>query len=589
MRKFWIVFVLVAVVIGGGLGLLWKAATSLNGPTVTGGGLLHWQAGGSFPEVTDDSVMGQLRHGDDLPFRQVVNGLDRAAVDPDIKGLILDLQGLAVSWAQLEELHAAVRRFADHGKPVWASVTFAGNADYALATAADRIAMAPEGILMVLGVVAELAFLKDTLAKAGIEADFLHVGEYKSAPEQLTRREASEANRAMTISLVDERYDLLVDLVATGRDRPADDVRAWIDVGMHDAPLAFASGMVDTVLDLEDLLDGFFADEDVTEFVDYARGGGKGRATHEIALVVAEGTIYPGESRVDNFQGPIVGSDTVIDQLSSAREDDDIEAVLLRVNSPGGSALASDLIWREVERVRKIKPVVVSMGGYAASGGYYISCGADSIFADRGTLTGSIGVFAGKMNWSGLYEKIDLHREFVTRGENALLWSDAVGFTVSQRQLFQSQLDRFYERFLDKVAQGRGMDRDAVDAVARGRVWTGRQALEHGLVDGLGGISRALNSVKRLIGAETDEKVRMHTYGKELSWFERALVDVLQSRGAWPTTGDGAPLAALPGPWGRAAEGLIRCGLADVVPLLDGRPLALMTWWPVDGGRVGSP
>ena len=579
MRKFWIVFLIIAVVVGGGLGLLWKAATSLDTPAASEGGVLRWQAAGSFAEAGADGFMDQLRYGTGPTLTQLVFGLQRAAKDEDIKALMLDLRGVYVNWAQLEELHDAVAEFRETGKPVWAYIETGGSADYALAAAADRVAMAPEGNLLVLGVAAELAFFRDTLEKVGLEAEFLHVGQYKSAPEQMTRNEPSEANREMTTSLVQERYDLLVDLIAEGRDRPAATVRDWIDVGMFDGETALEAGLVDTLLDADDLLDGLFPEEDVAELTDYAVGGRRGGGQHEIALIVASGTIYPGESRQDGFQGRIMGSDTVIEQLADAREDDDVEAVLLRVHSPGGSALASDLIWREVERVRESKPVIVSMGGYAASGGYYISCGADSIFADSGTLTGSIGVFAGKMDWSGLYDKLGVHREYITRGENALLWSNAGGFTANQRKLFQGQLDRFYERFLAKVGAGRDLSRDQVHAVAQGRVWTGRQAVELGLVDGLGGLERALRSVKARLGIAPDERVVVRTYGKKLTWLERTMLDALRSSGGDALTQAAPhPLAQLPAPLAEAAAALARAGMVDVAPLLDGRPLALTSW-----------
>lgn len=578
MKKFWIVFVIIAVVVGGGLGLLWKAATSLEGGSIEGS-VLHWTAGGSVAETAPDGFMEQLFAGDGPTFGQLVFGLRRAAADPQIDTLVMDFRGLGVNWAQLEELHEAIAEFRAAGKTLWAYVESGGNADYAVACAADRVAMAPEGNLLVLGVAAELAFFKDTLAKVGLEADFVHVGKYKSAPEQLTRSGPSDANREMITSLVDGRYDLLVDVIARGRGRDPQTVRDWIDVGMFDGETALAAGLVDTLLDVADLLDSLSPDADAAKLETYAGRARKGRAQHEIALIVAAGTIYPGESRQDNFQGRILGSDTVIDQLRSAREDEDIEAVLLRVDSPGGSALASDLIWREVERTTAVKPVVVSMGGYAASGGYYISCGADSIFAGAGTLTGSIGVFAGKMNWSGFYDKIAVNREYITRGENALLWRDAGGFTTEQRALFQDQLDRFYERFLAKVAQGRGMDRDQVHAVAQGRVWTGEQALEVGLIDGLGGLERSLASVKSLVGAAPDERVLVHSYRKPLSWFERTMLDALRSRADLTLAlAPGDPLAGLPAPLADLTRSLARAGLADVAPLLDGRPLALMPW-----------
>ncbi len=586
MKKFWIVFAIIAVLVGGGLGLLWKVATSLEEPEVEGS-VLHWQAGGAYSEVGPDGFMEMLQMGDGPTFGQMTVALRRAAADPDIDTLVLDLRGVAVNWAQLEDLHAAVAEFRATGKTLWAYIESGGNADYALACAADRVAMAPEGNLMVLGVAAELAFFKDTLAKVGLEADFVHVGKYKSAPEQLTRSGPSDANREMVTALVESRYDLLVDLIASGRGEDAETVRGWIDVGMFDGESALAAGLVDTLLDGEDLMASLSPDSEAADFEHYARTARGGRAQHEIALIVAAGTIYPGSSRHDNLQGRIVGSDTVVEQLADAREDDDIEAVLLRVDSPGGSALASDLIWREVARVREVKPVVVSMGGYAASGGYYISCGADSIFAGAGTLTGSIGVFAGKMSWTGLYEKIAVNREFITRGDNALLWHDAGGFTENQRILFQAQLDRFYERFLAKVGDGRDLDRDQVHAVAQGRVWTGEQALDVGLVDGLGGLDRALASVKAMVGAAPDEKVMVHTYQKPLSWMERTLLDALNSRIEMRAlVANQDPTAVLPAPLAEITRSLARAGLMDVAPLMDGRPLALMPWREVQ--RAGS-
>lgn len=586
LKKFWIVFVIIAVVIGGGLGLMWMAVSSLDTATApTHGGVLHWRASGSLPEVLDDSFLGQIQQGDAITFRQAVLALHRAAADPEIRAVVIEIGGLGLSWAQLGELHAAVQEIREADKTVWSVVSFAGNGEYALAAAADHVALAPEGNIMVLGVMAELAFVKDTLAKVGIEAEFLHVGEYKSAPEQLTRREPTEANRAMTRALVDERYTQLVDLIATGRGRPADEVMRWIDVGMYDGPTALAAGLVDTLLDVEDVMADLWPDEDVVELEDYARGGGGGAASHEVALIVADGTIMPGESHQDQLQGAVAGSDTVIDQLADAREDRDVEAVILRVNSPGGSAMASDLIWREVERVREQKPVVVSMGGYAASGGYYISCGADSIFAERGTLTGSIGVFAGKMNWSGLYDKLAVNREMITRGDNALFWHDSQGFTPAQRELFQAQLDRFYARFVDKVAVGRKLTPEAVDAVARGRVWSGRQALEHGLVDGLGGLDRAIDSAKYLVGVTPGDRVRLRTYERELSWLERTMLDALRSTRLGGVA-DHHLQGALPVPLAEKLGALAAVGMADVVPLLDGRPVALMSWRPLrsDGG-----
>jgi len=600
VRKFWIVFVIIVLLIGGGLGLLWKAITSLEVPVAAEGSILHWHAAGGYPETPPDDLLQHLEAGDRPTFSQLLLGLRRAAGDPGVETLLIDLRGLSVNWAQLEELHAAVADLRAAGKTTWAYIESGGNADFAVACAADRIAMAPEGNLMVLGVAAELAFFRETLAKVGLEAEFLHVGEYKSAPEQLTRTGPSEANRRMTTDLVEGRYELLVELIASGRGRSVAEVQAWIDRGLYDGPTALAAGLVDTLLVAEDLLPELGPEDDVAALEDYVRGAGRDGGAGEIALVLAEGTIFPGRSRRDELQGRIMGAETVIDHLARAREDADVDAVVLRIDSPGGSALASDLIWREVARVRDAKPIVVSMGGYAASGGYYIACGADSIFAGAGTLTGSIGVFAGKIDWSGLYDKLGVHREFIQRGENALFWRDAGGFSPAQREMFQDQLESFYERFLAKVAAGRGLDRDEVHAVAQGRVWTGEQGVAAGLVDAVGGLERALRSARVLAGVAPDARVRIRTYAEPLTWFERALLDALRTGGddavvgralaglaggsraaaaAGSSLGGSAgTLTGLPSPLGDIARGLARAGLADVAPLLDGRPVALMPW-----------
>jgi protease-4 len=580
VRKFWIVIIILLVLIGGGLGLLWMALSSLDAPASgADGSILHWQASGSYRETAPDDFLSRLQMGEAPTFSQLVLALHRAADDPQIETLVLDLRGVGVNWAQLEELSGAVGAVRAAGKTVWAYIESGGNADYALACAADRVALAPEGNLLVMGVATEMAFLAETFDKVGVEAEFVHVGRYKSAPEQYTRTGPSEANREMTTALVDGRYDLLVDLIARGRGRPVAEVRRWIDVGLYDGPSALAAGLVDTLLDPEELLEGLGDPDDVARLEAYALSGGTRGGRHEVALVVGSGIIMPGPSRRDQLMGDILGSETMVEQLQRARQDDEVDAVILRVDSPGGSALASDLIWHEVARVRQEKPVIVSMGGLAASGGYYIACGADSIFAGTGTLTGSIGVFMGKYDLGGLYDKLGVHREFIQRGENALMLRDAGGFSDEQRELLQDQLERFYERFLAKVAAGRSMDRDAVHEVAQGRVWTGEDGLAAGLVDGIGGLSRALDAARSLIGAGPDERLGIRTYGEPLSWLERTMLDALRSHAEIAVLlGPRDPLAGVPQPLAEAARALAHAGLADVLPLLDGRPLALMPW-----------
>lgn len=568
MKKFWIVLVIVAVVMAAALGVMWRLASRLDRGVSVAGGVLHWRVADAYQEERDTSVLGQILHGRRPVMREMVFALERAARDRRIEGLLLEIESLPADWAKVNELCDGVSAVRDAGKPVVAFLTGGGTKEYALAVTADEIVIAPEGHLLVQGISAELSFLKGTLDKLGMQADFVHVGKYKSAPEQLTRQKASPANREMVEAIITDHYDGLVARIAAARGITAEHVRAWIDVGFYDAVDAFATGLADTVLCLEEVKESRFAGAEFSEMADYLWGGRRGKVAAKIALVYVTGTIMPGESRHDRLQGKVAGAVTVCEQLRAARQDDDIDAVILRVDSPGGSAAASDLIWHEMARLGELKPVVVSMSGYAASGGYYVSCGADSLFAEPGTLTGSIGVFAGKVDMEGFYDKIGVQREFITKGENALIFANNAPFTPDQRHRLQTLLDAFYERFLAKVAGGRGLTPEEVAAVAQGRVWTGRQARERGLVDGIGGFSRAVTAAKLLVGIDPEQKAAIISYERQLSFLERMLIRSLNDMGG------AAHSTALLSLWGI----LDGNETLAAVPLLDGRPVVLMPW-----------
>lgn len=569
MKRFWIVFgiiaclAVVAVLVSGYL------LRSLEMAVPEVGGVLRWHVGGTYGEQRDDSALALITSGRPLVTREVVRALDRAATDPRISGLFIEIDGLPADWAQVEELRDAVAGFSAAGKPTAAWVAAGGNKEYALALAADRLAVPPEGTLAVLGISAEMSFLKGTLGKLGMEADFLHVGRYKSAPEALTRDEPSAPYREMTTDLVDSRYRRLKDMIAAGRGVAAERVEGWIDRGLFDAAGALAEGLVDTVMYRDEARDYYFVSDADTELEDYvvAAGARGGRGAARVAMITVEGTIAEGESRRGDWQGKVAGSETVIEQLRDAAADPDVDAIILRVDSPGGSALASDLIGHQVALARREMPVVVSMAGLAASGGYYVSCGADSIFAEPGTLTGSIGVYAGKIDRHRMYEKIGVSREHVTRGRNAMMFSDSSRFSADERRVLQRYLDDFYGRFVDRVAAGRGLEASAVDSIARGRVWTGEQAARIGLVDGLGGLDRALESVRGLLGLPVDQPVRLVVYERRLGFMERMLLRLLRDSGV---------AAAAESPLDLTLPGLADHGWLAAARMLDGRPLALM-------------
>ncbi|PID80740.1 signal peptide peptidase SppA [bacterium DOLJORAL78_65_58] len=580
MKKFWIVFLVIAVLVGGGFGLLWMSLSQMGQTVAIDGGALIWHVGGAFPEETDDSFVGQLQGGAETTLGETVIALRRAAKDERITGLVMDMRAVETDWAKIDEIRRALAVFRESGKPIYAYFDGAGTREYALACQADKIYMSPEANLMVLGISAELSFMKDTLDKLGMEADFIHVGKYKSAPERMTRTEATAANREMIGAIVDERYEGLLGMLTAGRGVPREQAQAWVDRGMFDAVTALEDGLVDEALYFDDVLDRHFSDDQTTEFDDYVLDKPKRKeSSHTVGLVYATGVIMPGESRWDRFQGKIAGSETIVEELLSMADDDDVDIVILRVDSPGGSAMASDLIWEAVGQVQKNKPLIVSMSGMAASGGYYISCRADSIFADPSTLTGSIGVYAGKMSRRGLYEKIGVHREFITRGDNALLFSDEGGFTDAQRKLFQNQMDHFYKRFLAKVAEGRGMAPDAVHAVAQGRVWTGQQALQAGLVDDLGGLYRALDSAKWSLGLIPEDPVNVVSFGEEMSPLQRMLLQSLRQGGGLARIGHRLGLDADDSlPLGAVLTSLRQDGLLAAVDLMDGRPVAMLPY-----------
>ncbi len=589
MKKFWIVFAIVAVFIGGGFGMMWYTFSNLEPSVSVDGGVLVWQVGGQYAEERDDSFWGQVQGHGAMTFSELVFSLYRAADDDRITALVLDMHALNTDWAKIDEIRSAVAAFQANGKYVVAYIDAAGTREYALACKADKIVVSPEANVMVLGISAELAFMKDTLDKLGMEADFVHVGAYKSAPERMTRTSASDANREMITSIVDDRYEALVNMLADGREVSSTVAEGWIDKGMFDAPAAVAAGMVDTTMYYDDMFEHHFGDENITFLSDYQLSpSSRLNTTHQVAIIHISGVIMPGESRFDRMQGKLAGSETVVDELQSVADDDEVDAVILRVDSPGGSALASDLIWHEIRKLQVKKPVIVSMSGLAASGGYYVACLGDSIFADPGTLTGSIGVYAGKMSRTKMYEKIGVNREYITRGDNALLFRDEGGFSKAQRKLFQTQMDNFYERFLAKVADGRDLSRDQVHAVAQGRVWTGRQGMEHGLVDGLGGLRRSIDSAKWMVGLQPSDKVTLVTFSEPLTLMERMLIRSLRDNGVMArlaktvfppdvALAGGIATNALPVP-ALLAE-LRRDGTLAAISLLDGRPVAMMPFW----------
>jgi protease-4 len=535
---------------------------------VRGGGRAPLALGGSTPYLALDlsgelpeepaAGLGSLFESHPPSLRTLVEAIDRAAGDPQLKGLVLRVGSIDVGWARLTELRDALVRFRRSGKPSWAHLEVAGNAEYYLASGCAKIAASPTALLDVTGLAAEVTFYRGTLDKLGVEAQFEGVGKYKNAPNQFTEKGFTAPHREQMEALVGSLFETYVRGVAEARGLTPDAVRAAVDAGPYDGPRAKAKGLVDEVLyrdEVESRL-GISGRIGAGRYLKGARGFGfDSRA--RIALVYAVGTILSGESQTSPFGGGFVGSDTVIRGLRQAVEDATVRAIVLRVDSPGGSGTASDAVWREIGLARRAKPVVVSMGDYAASGGYYISMNADVIVAEPSTITGSIGVFSGKFSLRGLYEKLGLSEDVVQRGRFARLFSSSQPWDEAERSRVREMNRSFYDTFVTKAAQGRKRSRAEIETVAQGRVWTGADALGAGLVDRLGGLDAAVAVARQKARLKGD--VSLVVFPARKGFFEMLMerqdedvvARVLGPRAglllrSLAALGDGRPIARLP-------------------------------------------
>lgn len=468
---------------------------------------------------------------DQPSLREVCDAIGRAAEDDAIDALVLHVGEVEWGWARVAEFRDALREFRSRGKPVHVSLSGGGEQSFLMVSGADLIAMPETAILQLDGLTMSAMFLRGTYDKLGITPNFASVGEFKSAVETYTRTGFSPPAREALEALLDDEFGLLVDSLAAGRGLAPDSMRRLIDEGPFVARAAVAAGLLDTLLD-EPGLDALATGAEgrrlgTLPMARYVRGTEGTLGEAEIALVVASGAIVPGRSHDSPWSGEMCGSETIVGALRDARNRRAVKAILLRIDSPGGSGQASDDIWQEVRRARAQKPVIVSMSNLAASGGYYIACGADRIVAEPSTITGSIGVFGGKLNLLGLYQKLGLSIETASRGRNAEMLSPFRDFTPEEQARYQAQLDDFYRVFVARVAEGRGMTAEAADSLGRGRVWSGVSAQRLGLVDTLGGMRTALGVARERAGLAADDAVRLELYPRPRRTFLRTFLEGL--------------------------------------------------------------
>ena len=472
-------------------------------------------------EAEPEDIVGKLRARHRPRQRAVLRTLYEAGDDSRVRGLLVKVGG-GLSWARAQELRDGLQAFAKSGKLIvaWAETLGEGgngSADYLLATGCPEIWLQPSGEVGLMGIAAETTFLRGALDKLGIEPQLDKRYEYKSAADRIMRKEFTPEHREAIDRVLASSWEYAVDKIAAARSLETDAVRALADRAPLSADEARAAGLVDR-LGYRDEVDAdvrsrvgsdvqlLFADQWTPK-----RTAPSLVKRHKdvVALVDGQGEIVVGRSR-GTPRGQLMGSTSVAAAMRAARENERVRAVVFRVDSPGGSAVASDTIWREVLLTKQAgKPVIVSMGDVAGSGGYYVACPADVIMAQPSTITGSIGVVAGKVVLSELLEnRLGLTTGAVEHGGSARMYSLRRGFTDDERNRLSAMLDRVYQEFVQKVADGRGMDYDAVHAIARGRIWSGADAAGNGLIDELGGLRDAADVARQRAGLPSDAPVR---------------------------------------------------------------------------------
>jgi protease-4 len=487
-------------------------------------GYLEVPLSGAVSEVAAPDSLGSFLLGaKPLALYDLWMNLRKAKVDGRIQAVLLRLGLLQCDWAKANEMREAILDFRRSGKKVYAVIEEAPDFDmeYFVATACDRIILHPLGWLGINGIGGDVPFLKGALDKLGVRAEFEHVEEYKTAANMFTEKGFTPAHREEMESLYADLFAQYVATAAKARGKSEAEFRALVDRAFFQGEKAKAAGLVDDCL-YEDEVQALLGQDGRAparvRFDDYTKvdpssvGLETGRT---VALIYAVGTIMTGESLP-----PVMGGSTVARWIRTARNDGSVKAIVLRVDSPGGSSVGSDVIWREVALARKVKPVIVSMSDVAGSGGYWIAMAATRIVAQPQTLTGSIGVLAGKFSIDGLLGKLGVTSEKLVFGEKADVFSPFRPFTPAERKVLKVEILWTYERFLAKAAEGRGLTRDEVDAVGKGRIWTGRQAKAFKLVDELGGLTMAIGLAKKEAGIDADEEVRLDVWPRKRSFWQ---------------------------------------------------------------------
>jgi protease IV len=511
-------------------------------PRVADRSTLVLRPGGDLLDIVPDDVLQLVSRTEARTVRAYVEALRKAKVDPRVAAVLLAPRPLSSPfWGKVQELREAVLDFKTSGKPVYAFLEYGGDREYYLATAADKVFLLPTTTLDLTGVASYEVFLRGTLDWIGTYPDLMHIGDYKTAPNVFTERTFTPAHREMSAALNLDQFNQMVRGIADGRRKSEDEVRRAIDQGPLLPEDALSHGLVDDLAyedQLDDLVEAVGApgklqviESDAYSRVTWQSLGVQRRS--RVAVLNAVGAITLGRSGFDPLSGSVLGSDTFVRYIREIRADPSIRAIVLRVDSPGGATTASDVIWRELMITKgdgNQRPIVVSMSDLAASGGYYIAMAGDVLVAQPGTLTGSIGIYTGKFVTGGTFEKFGANIEATSTGRHAEIYSPDRRFTEEERVKVQESMQAFYDQFVEKVADARHTTPEKIDQIAQGRVWTGQQAREVGLVDHLGGLQTAIGIAKQRARIPAEEEVELVVYPPR-----RTLYQVLTERFEQPS------------------------------------------------------
>jgi len=510
-------------------------------PIVQKNSVLQIVLGGEITEWYSGDVFSREFEGASLQLHDIRKSLKMAAVDSRIEGVYLRIFSPSLGWAKAEEINRLITEFKESGKFVVAHINFCDEKAYYLALAADEIYMPPQGFTALNGLAAQVPFMKNTYAKLGIKPQVDNIGKYKSSGETYKRETMSAPHQEATEAILSDIYNHFLKEVSSGRGLERSTLESLLAKGVFQAGELKNAGLVD---DLKNEADVF---EQISKQVhgeasdlmaktinaqDYARisaediGLGQGE---QIALIYAVGTILPGYSGHDPLNGRTLGAESIARAVRAAANNNDVKAIVLRVDSPGGSAQASDQIWAELQKVKSKKPIVVSMSDLAASGGYWISMDADAIVAEPQTLTGSIGVVMTLLNAAETYDKLGINWEIVKTDRHADVPTEKRPLTQVEWQKFKDFNQVIYKTFVEKVAAGREQTLEEIDRVAQGRTWTGLAAFQHGLVDSLGGLDVALGLAKKEAGIAPEANTQWRVYPKPKDFFQ-SLFERMQIR-----------------------------------------------------------